>query len=74
MDRRRGRAVTYGDGRAVHRGPRKAVSDAVSGVTVAAIETGEVAGHVLAAARDLSQHSERLRREVGAFLAKVRAA
>ena len=50
------------------------VSDTISGVTVAAVETGKAASHVLSAARDLSQQSERLRREVGAFLGKVRAA
>ncbi|HKW53803.1 MAG TPA: methyl-accepting chemotaxis protein, partial [Stellaceae bacterium] len=50
------------------------VSATISGVTVAAIETGKVAGHVLSAARDLSQQSEHLRQEVSAFLSKVRAA
>jgi methyl-accepting chemotaxis protein len=38
------------------------------------VETGKAAGHVLSAARDLSQQSEHLRQEVSAFLSKVRAA
>jgi methyl-accepting chemotaxis protein len=50
------------------------VSATVSGVTEAALETGKAAGHVLSAARNLSQQSEHLRQEVSAFLSKVRAA
>ena len=50
------------------------VSATIGGVSEAAVETGKVAAHVLTAARDLSQQSEHLRQEVGAFLAKVRAA
>jgi methyl-accepting chemotaxis protein len=50
------------------------VSATIGGVTDAAVETGKAASHVLSAARDLSQQSEHLRREVSAFLSKVRAA
>jgi methyl-accepting chemotaxis protein len=50
------------------------VSSTIGGVTEAATETGSAAAHVLDSARELSLQSDRLRREVDAFLAKVRAA
>jgi methyl-accepting chemotaxis protein len=50
------------------------VSATIGTANEAAIETGKVAGHVLSAARALSQQSERLRHDVSAFLSRVRAA
>jgi methyl-accepting chemotaxis protein len=50
------------------------VSSTIGGVIEAATETGGAAAHVLDSARELSLQSDRLRREVDAFLAKVRAA
>ena len=50
------------------------VSGTITSVTEAAAQTGSAASHLLTAARDLSQQSERLRQELDAFLAKVRAA
>jgi methyl-accepting chemotaxis protein len=50
------------------------VSATIGTASEAAIETGKVAGHVLSAARALSQQSERLRHDVSAFLSRVRAA
>jgi hypothetical protein len=43
-------------------------------MSAAAAAARKVAGHVLSAARDPSQQSEHLRREVSAFLTQVRAA
>jgi methyl-accepting chemotaxis protein len=50
------------------------VSRNIGGVTVAAGETGSLAGQTLTAARDLSQEASRLRQEVDAFIDKVRRA
>jgi methyl-accepting chemotaxis protein len=50
------------------------VSETINGVTAASGETDAAAGHVLTAARGLSEQSERLRRELDGFLSKVRAA
>ena len=50
------------------------VSDTMGKVTGAAGETGTAAHDVLAAAAQLSEQSERLRDQVGRFLATVRAA
>jgi methyl-accepting chemotaxis protein len=49
------------------------VSSNIQGVTEAATETGSAAGQVLEASAELSQQSERLREQVSAFIAKVRA-
>jgi len=50
------------------------VSRTIAGVTDAAGETGTAAREVLSAAAQLSEQSERLREQVGHFLATVRAA
>ncbi|MGO8921239.1 MAG: methyl-accepting chemotaxis protein [Stellaceae bacterium] len=50
------------------------VSRTIAGVTDAAGETGTAAREVLSAAAQLSEQSERLRQQVGRFLATVRAA
>ncbi|WP_044562819.1 methyl-accepting chemotaxis protein [Azospirillum sp. B4] len=50
------------------------VSGTIASVTQAAGETGTAATQVLAAAQSLSSEAEHLRREVGEFLATVRAA
>ena len=50
------------------------VSSNIAGVTLAASETGTASGQVLAAARELSQQSERLNSEVYSFLSAVKAA
>ena len=50
------------------------VSGNIGGVTEAANSTGVAAEQVLRSAGELAQNSERLRREVGNFLATVRAA
>ncbi|MCF2524959.1 globin-coupled sensor protein [Bradyrhizobium sp. G127] len=52
----------------------RAVSANITGVTVAAGETGQAAGQVLSAASELSEQSETLRAEVDKFLATVRVA
>lgn len=52
----------------------QSVSDTILSVRDGARGTGEAAGQVLDAAQDLSRTSERMRREVEAFLADVRAA
>jgi methyl-accepting chemotaxis protein len=49
-------------------------SSSVAGVTEAAAHAGSAAEQVLGAARDLSQQSEVLNRQVGDFLHRVRAA
>jgi methyl-accepting chemotaxis protein len=49
------------------------VSNTIAGVTQAASETGAAAQQVLSAAGELSQQSEKLRAEVGGFLANIRA-
>ncbi|MBV9458221.1 MAG: cache domain-containing protein [Bradyrhizobium sp.] len=46
----------------------------IGGVSNAANETGSAAGHVLTAASNLSKQAEQLAKEVGTFLAGVRAA
>jgi methyl-accepting chemotaxis protein len=50
------------------------VTSTISGVAQAARETGAAADQVLAAASELTLHSEHLGREVTHFLATVRAA
>jgi methyl-accepting chemotaxis protein len=50
------------------------VSASVVDVKSSAGETDSAATNVLAAARQLSQHSEELRREVVGFLSQVKAA
>jgi methyl-accepting chemotaxis protein len=50
------------------------VTTNIAGVNRAATETGLAAGQVLDAAGDLSRQAEQLTREVGGFLAEVRAA
>lgn len=50
------------------------VSGSIGGVTRSVGETGSAATKVLDAARDLSQQSDRLKQQVGGFLAAVRAA
>jgi methyl-accepting chemotaxis protein len=52
----------------------RAVTANITGVTVAADETGLAAGQVLSAASELSEQSETLRAEVDKFLATVRVA
>ncbi len=49
------------------------VTDDIAGVSRAAGETGEAAGQVLDAARELSQQAEQMRGEVDRFLREVRA-
>ena len=46
----------------------------ISGVREGAGQTGAAASQVLSAAQELSRHSESLTREVGSFLANVKAA
>ncbi len=50
------------------------VTTNIGGVSQAATETGAAAGQVLSAAGDLSRQAEQLTREVGGFIAEVRAA
>jgi methyl-accepting chemotaxis protein len=50
------------------------VTSNIGGVTDAAANTGVAADQVLSAARGLAQNSDRLRNDVGTFLAKVKAA
>ena len=50
------------------------VTTHITSVSQAAQETGAAAGHVLTAAESLSKQSEALNREVGSFVADVRAA
>jgi len=50
------------------------VTTNIGGVSQAATETGQAAGQVLDAAADLSRQAEQLTREVGGFIAEVRAA
>jgi methyl-accepting chemotaxis protein len=50
------------------------VSSNIGGVSQAAAETGAAASQVLSAADELSRQAETLRKEVGTFLADVRAA
>ena len=52
----------------------QAVTGNIAGVAEASEQTGEAADHVLAAATDLSRHSEQLSAEVDRFLGTVRAA
>ena len=51
----------------------KDVSSNIAGVTQAAGETGQASGQIQQAAQELSQQSEKLRTEVGKFLAQIRA-
>ena len=50
------------------------VTSNISGVTQAAGETGSAASQVLSSASELARQGERLREDVGAFLADIRAA
>ncbi|MEQ9334638.1 methyl-accepting chemotaxis protein [Thalassobaculum sp.] len=50
------------------------VSSSIVGVTEASARSGEIAGSVLTAARDLSQQSERLSAGVTDFMSRVRSA
>ena len=50
------------------------VADNISEVNAGAAKTGTASGHVLTAAKSLSDESTRLKTEVGKFLATVRAA
>jgi methyl-accepting chemotaxis protein len=50
------------------------VSSTIGDVTQSSVEVGTAAAQVLAATRELSMQSERLRRDVAEFLATVRAA
>jgi methyl-accepting chemotaxis protein len=50
------------------------VTTNISGVREGAGQTGAAASQVLSAAQELAQHSESLTREVGSFLANVKAA
>ena len=50
------------------------VTGNIADVKQGAGETGTAAGHVLRAAKELARHSEDLGREVGSFLASVKAA
>src|SRR6201747_304527 len=50
------------------------VADNISEVNAGAAQTGTASGHVLTAAKSLSDESNRLKTEVGKFLATVRAA
>jgi methyl-accepting chemotaxis protein len=50
------------------------VSSNIAGVTQAATDTGSASTQVLGAAGDLSKQGEMLRKEVGEFLANIRAA
>ena len=50
------------------------ITQNIAGVTQAASETGAASTQVLGAANDLSKQAEKLRGEVGEFLAKIRAA
>jgi len=50
------------------------VADNISEVNAGAAKTGTASGHVLTAAKSLSDESNRLKTEVGKFLATVRAA
>ena len=50
------------------------VSSNISGVTQAATETGSASTQVLGAAGELAKQGETLRKDVGDFLAKIRAA
>lgn len=52
----------------------KQVSTNISSVTQAAGETGQAASQVLSAAGELSQQAEHLRKQVGDFVERVRAA
>ena len=52
----------------------KDVTANIDGVSTAANETGNAASRVLSAASNLSKQAEQLSREVGTFLAGVRAA
>ena len=50
------------------------VSSSITGVNEAAAHTGAAAEQVLGAARELSQQSEMLNKQVGDFVTRVRAA
>src|SRR3954452_3175181 len=50
------------------------INSNLAGVTQASGEVGTAAAHMPGSAKQLSEHSERLRREVASFLATVRAA
>ena len=50
------------------------VSSSILGVNETAAETGAASAQVLSAADGLAQQAEKLRREVGVFLGRVRAA
>jgi methyl-accepting chemotaxis protein len=50
------------------------ISMSISGVNHAVAETGEAAGNVLEAANELGMQGEHLRRDIGEFLANIRAA
>jgi methyl-accepting chemotaxis protein len=50
------------------------VSSTIGGVAQSSVEVGTAAAQVLAATRELSRQSEKLRRDVAEFLATVRAA
>ncbi|MBK1838930.1 methyl-accepting chemotaxis protein [Azospirillum sp. YIM B02556] len=50
------------------------VSSNIAGVSTAVHETGDAAGRVHGTSQDLATEAERLRREVGTFIATVRAA
>jgi methyl-accepting chemotaxis protein len=50
------------------------VSTHIAGVSKAASETGAAAAQVLSASGQLAQQSQMLRKEVGNFLATIRAA
>ncbi|KAA0596773.1 methyl-accepting chemotaxis protein [Azospirillum lipoferum] len=50
------------------------VSSNIAGVSTAVHETGDAAGRVHGTSRELAAEAERLRREVGTFIATVRAA
>ena len=50
------------------------VNTNIAGVNDATTQTGKSAGEVLAAARDLSSHSDSLKASVDAFLKDVKAA
>ncbi|HXP78113.1 MAG TPA: HAMP domain-containing methyl-accepting chemotaxis protein [Stellaceae bacterium] len=50
------------------------ITENIAGVTQAAGETGSASTQVLGAASELSQQAEKLRTEVGGFLANIRAA
>ncbi|MFX7674836.1 hypothetical protein ABTJ60_19825, partial [Acinetobacter baumannii] len=50
------------------------VSSNIAGVSTAVHETGDAAGRVRGTSQELASEAERLRREVGTFIATVRAA